>query len=88
MRGLLRQQRAPPSGTRPSSATRRSAGDERRAFGEDLVRRYTADEYIRALAAATGRSYGFIHQMLVEAGVQLRRRGGSRRRNAAQSSEG
>ncbi|MEV4415452.1 helix-turn-helix domain-containing protein [Catellatospora sp. NPDC049609] len=61
---------------------RRIVGDERVALGADLVRRYTAGESIRALAAATGRSYGFVHRVLAEAGVQLRKRGGPRRRKA------
>lgn len=40
-------------------------------------------ESIRALAASTGRSYGFIHRVLTESGVQLRQRGGARRRKKA-----
>ena len=38
---------------------------------------------IRALAASTGRSYGFVHRVLTESGVQLRQRGGARRRKKA-----
>jgi hypothetical protein len=50
-----------------------------------LKSRYDAGESIRALALATGRSYGFIHRMLTEQGVALRGRGGSTRpRQAAQ----
>ncbi|WP_442805479.1 helix-turn-helix domain-containing protein [Streptomyces sp. GMR22] len=29
------------------------------------------------MSEATGRSFGFIHKMLIEAGVELRSRGGS-----------
>jgi len=45
----------------------------------DLKSRYEAGESIRALAIATGRSYGFIHRILTEQGVSLRGRGGSTR---------
>ena len=34
---------------------------------------------IRDLASETGRSYGFVHRMLSEAGVALRGRGGATR---------
>jgi hypothetical protein len=44
-----------------------------------LKKRYDGGESIRALALATGRSYGFIHRMLTEHGVALRGRGGSTR---------
>ncbi|MFT9478733.1 helix-turn-helix domain-containing protein [Streptomyces sp. 11-1-2] len=32
---------------------------------------------IRDISEATGRSFGFIHELLIEAGVELRSRGGS-----------
>ena len=44
-----------------------------------LKKRYSAGESIRALAASTGRSYGFIHRILSESGVTLRGRGGATR---------
>ncbi|GGJ81262.1 transcriptional regulator [Pilimelia anulata] len=59
---------------------RRIVGAERQSLSKDLVKRYTSGESIRALAAATGRSYGFVHRVLSESGVQLRQRGGARRR--------
>ena len=52
---------------------RRIVGSERQTLAKDLVKRYTSGESIRALAASTGRSYG----------VQLRQRGGARRRKKA-----
>ncbi|WP_433385096.1 helix-turn-helix domain-containing protein [Actinoplanes sp. CA-142083] len=58
-------------------------GSERQALARDVVSRYTAGESIRALAEATGRSYGYIHRILTESGVQLRQRGGARRRKKA-----
>jgi len=62
---------------------RRIVGAERQTLAQDLVQRYTDGESIRALAASTGRSYGFIHRVLTESGVQLRQRGGARRRKKA-----
>ena len=58
---------------------RRIVGAERATLAKDLVKRYTAGESIRALAASTGRSYGFVHRVLSESGVTLRGRGGATR---------
>jgi len=62
---------------------RRIVGSERQTLARDLVSRYTSGSSIRALAADTGRSYGFVHRVLTEAGVELRQRGGARRRKKA-----
>jgi len=67
----------------PTAKGRRLIGSERQALARDVVSRYTAGESIRALAEATGRSYGYIHRILTESGVQLRQRGGARRRKKA-----
>lgn len=37
---------------------------------------------VRAVAAELAVSYGFAHRLLVDAGVELRARGGARRRRA------
>ncbi len=69
--------------TGPTASTekgRRIIGAERQTLAKDLVKRYTTGESIRALASSTGRSYGFVHRVLTESGVQLRQRGGARRR--------
>jgi hypothetical protein len=58
---------------------RRVTGPERTTLAKDLSRRYAAGESIRALAEATGRSYGFVHRVLTESGATLRGRGGSTR---------
>jgi hypothetical protein len=58
---------------------RRIVGAERQTLAKDLVKRYTSGESIRALAASTGRSYGFVHRVLSESGVTLRGRGGATR---------
>ena len=57
----------------------RVTGSERAQMATVLKKRYDGGESIRALALATGRSYGFIHRMLTEHGVTLRGRGGSTR---------
>lgn len=57
----------------------RITGGERNKLATDLKRRYTSGASIRSLASETGRSYGFVHRMLNESGVQLRGRGGATR---------
>ncbi|SFO05995.1 helix-turn-helix domain-containing protein [Amycolatopsis rubida] len=51
-------------------------GPARTAMAARLKRAYEKGAGIRALAESSGRSYGFVHQLLVEAGVHLRPRGG------------
>jgi hypothetical protein len=58
----------------------RVTGADRSKLATDLKARYNAGESIRSLAAATGRSYGFIHRILTETGVALRGRGGATKR--------
>ena len=61
----------------------RITGDDRDRMATDLKERYLSGESIRALAADTGRSYGFIHRLLTEHDVELRGRGGATRSRAA-----
>jgi hypothetical protein len=61
----------------------RVTGAERSRLASLLGKRYRSGESIRALAASTGRSYGFVHQILTETGVRLRGRGGAARGGAA-----
>ena len=58
----------------------RVAGESRAELAAELKRRYDSGESIRQLAAATGRSYGFVHRLLGEAGAELRGRGGATRK--------
>jgi len=58
---------------------RRVTGMERDRLAGDLRRKYDSGESIRALAASTGRSYGFVHRILSESGANLRGRGGATR---------
>jgi Helix-turn-helix domain len=60
----------------------RVTGADRTKLAVDLKKRYDAGESIRALAASTGRSYGFVHRILTEKGVSLRGRGGATRGKA------
>ena len=57
----------------------RVTGSDRTKLASDLKKRYDSGESIRALAATTGRSYGFVHRILTENGVSLRGRGGATR---------
>ncbi|MFI7131562.1 helix-turn-helix domain-containing protein [Nonomuraea sp. NPDC050153] len=57
----------------------RIVGAERHQLAQHVAGRYRAGESIRILALSIGRSYGFIHALLEEAGVELRHRGGNRR---------
>ena len=55
----------------------RITGADRAKLAGELTKRYSTGESIRALAAETGRSYGFMHRILTETGVSLRGRGRS-----------
>jgi hypothetical protein len=57
----------------------RITGTTRSSLASDVRRRYEAGESIRSLAEQTGRSYGFIHRLLVDEQVPLRSRGGATR---------
>ncbi len=50
------------------------AGEARTQLGADLAAQYEQGTPIRGLVESSGRSYGFIHQLLTEAGVTLRAR--------------
>jgi Helix-turn-helix domain len=52
-------------------------GADRDKLAGELKTRYESGESIRALAAATGRSYGLVHRILSESGASLRGRGGA-----------
>ena len=66
----------------------RVVGEARQQLTRELVARYDAGESVRELAASTERSYGFVHRILVEAGVTLRGRGGATRNRAARMAAG
>lgn len=57
----------------------RIVGDARADLASDLVKRYEKGASVRELAEATGRSYGFVHRLLRDAGTTFRGRGGATR---------
>lgn len=57
----------------------RISGGNRDKLASDLKKKYENGKSIRDLAGETGRSYGFVHRLLSESGVQLRGRGGATR---------
>jgi hypothetical protein len=59
---------------------RKISGTERDKLAADLKKAYESGVSIRTLAEGTGRSYGFVHRILTEAGAALRSRGGDTRR--------
>ena len=62
---------------------RRIVGAERESLTDEVRQRYNNGASIRELATDTGRSYGFIHRLLVESGAELRGRGGPTRTKQA-----
>ena len=57
----------------------RISGGQRDKLSGDLRKKYETGKSIRDLAGETGRSYGFVHRLLSESGVELRGRGGATR---------
>lgn len=63
----------------PLPKGRRITGQARESLTADLRTQYEKGASIRDLATQTGRSYGFVHRLLVESEVALRGRGGPTR---------
>jgi hypothetical protein len=61
----------------------RITGTQRAELAAQLGQRYAEGMSIRAIAEDTGRSFGFVHGLVKESGVQLRSRGGATRGPAA-----
>lgn len=61
----------------------RITGADRNKLAAELTKAYGKGKSIRELAAAHGRSYGFVHRVLSESDVTLRGRGGATRAEAA-----
>jgi hypothetical protein len=57
----------------------RITGAERTKLATQVVRAYGKGASVRELAEQHGRSYGFIHRLLVEADATMRSRGGATR---------
>jgi predicted transcriptional regulator len=60
----------------------RITGSDRTKLAGDLKKQYDKGKSIRELADTHGRSYGFVHRVLSESGVNLRGRGGATRTKA------
>lgn len=71
--------RVGPQGPRGAQRPRLS-GEDRIAVGKDLAILYDRGRSIREIAADTGRSFGVVRALLLEAGVTLRPRGGAYRK--------
>ena len=54
----------------------RITGSDRTKLATEIKSQYRKGASIRELAETHGRSYGFMHRMLSEAGAPLRQRGG------------
>jgi hypothetical protein len=63
----------------------RITGEGRQDLASSLVERYNRGESIRSISDDIGRSYGFVHGVLSEAGVTMRTRGGATRGAAAEA---
>jgi hypothetical protein len=61
----------------------RITGTQRTELAAELAQRYADGESIRAIAEGTGRSFGFVHGLIKESGVEVRGRGGATRGAAA-----
>ena len=61
----------------------RVIGEDRDSLSDQLKGKYEGGASIRALAEESGRSYGFVHRILSEAGASLRGRGGATRRKTS-----
>lgn len=51
------------------------SGPARENVRAAAAEQYAAGATVRAIAADLGRSYGFVHRLLVESGIELRSRG-------------
>lgn len=57
----------------------RITGKPRTSATEVFKKKYANGVSIRTIAQQSGRSYGFVHRLLVESGVSMRGRGGFNR---------
>lgn len=62
----------------PIAKGKRYTGEDREKLGATLRKRYEDGATIRILHEETGRSFGAIQRILVEAGTTMRPRGGAR----------
>lgn len=60
------------------SKNKRVTGEDRIIIGKQMRARYEEGACIRELSEATGRSFGWVNNVLRESGATIRPRGGSR----------
>ncbi|KOU53555.1 helix-turn-helix domain-containing protein [Streptomyces sp. WM6378] len=58
---------------------KRITGAVRDKLTDELMKAYESGQSVRTITEDAGRSYGFVHRILTEAGVTLRSRGGNSR---------
>lgn len=61
------------------SPAKQIRGADRALLGAEFAEKYKEGASVRALAEECGRSYGFVHRLLVEHGVKMRAVGGRRK---------
>lgn len=66
----------------------RITGAQREKLAAQYAKKYEAGHSIRRIAEKAGRSYGFVHGILMESGVALRGRGGATRGAPKQAATG
>ena len=64
----------------------RVVGERRTSLAAELAKRYESGESVRSIADDIGRSYGFVHGLLVQENVPMRRRGGPVKKTGERSS--
>jgi transposase len=62
---------------------KRVTGNQREEMGRAALARYNEGASIRDIAEDSGRSIGFVRNLLIDAGVTFRGRGGATRRKAS-----
>ena len=67
----------------PLGPRQRITGEDREKLSREVVKLYAKGESVRAIAEKLDRSYGNVHRLLVEAGVEFRPRGGPRKAKPA-----
>lgn len=66
----------------------RITGKSRDTAAATFKRKYLNGASIRSIAKAAGRSYGFVHRVLIESGVSMRERGGYMKKQRAGKKKG
>lgn len=60
-------------------ARARITGDRRQQLVTEVAKAYADGQSVRMISESIGRSYGFVHNLLAESGIDRRNRGGYHR---------